>query len=231
MNLLCGLTGVIFTFQGKLEYAFIMMLAAALCDFCDGLAARLLGAYSELGKELDSLSDVVSFGALPALMLFETMRTLSSTPAYLHYFPLILAAFSSLRLAIFNLDTKQNDSFIGLATPASAMISGSLVCYIYRNPESLISMIAGTWWFIPLLAVLLSVLLVSKIPMFSMKLAKGRETDFLTGLERKIFLILSVLIIISVAIFSLDWTLIILLIFLSYISINIVFLFVAGEKN
>lgn len=230
MNLLCGLIGVIFTFEGKLEYAFVMMLAAAVCDFCDGLAARLLKAYSELGKELDSLSDVVSFGVLPSLMLFKTMN-LASAHVCLQYTPLILAAISSLRLAKFNLDTRQTDSFIGLATPAAAMISGSLVCFIHRNPESFLAAISATGWFIPVLTILLSLLLVSEIPMFSMKLAKGRETDFLTGLERKIFLILSALIIIAVAIFKLDWTLIILLIFIIYISINLAFLFVPREKS
>lgn len=230
MNLLCGLAGVILTFEGKLEYAFIMMLAAALCDFCDGLAARLLGAYSELGKELDSLSDVVSFGVLPSLMLFKAM-SFSSSPVFLQYSPLILAAISSLRLAKFNLDTRQSDSFIGLATPAAAMISGSLVCFVHRNPDSFLAALAATSWFIPALTIFLSLLLVSEIPMFSMKLAKGRKTDLLTGLERKIFLILSALTIAAVVIFKLDWTLIILLIFLLYISINLAFLFVPREKS
>ena len=73
MNLLCGVMGVIFTFQGKFDFAFYMMLAGALCDFCDGLAARALKAYSELGKQLDSLADMVSFGTLPALMLHRLM--------------------------------------------------------------------------------------------------------------------------------------------------------------
>ena len=73
MNLFCGLMGVIFTFKGDFQTAFILMLAAAACDFCDGFAARMLNAYSDMGKELDSLADMVSFGALPALMLHRLM--------------------------------------------------------------------------------------------------------------------------------------------------------------
>ena len=75
MNLLSGILGVIFTLQGNVQTAFILMLAAAIFDFCDGLAARLLGAYSDIGKELDSLSDLVSFGVLPSLMLYCTISS------------------------------------------------------------------------------------------------------------------------------------------------------------
>ena len=73
MNLFCGVMGVIFTFDGKFDLAFYMMLAAAVCDFCDGLSARLLNAYSDMGKELDSLADMVSFGVLPSLMINRLM--------------------------------------------------------------------------------------------------------------------------------------------------------------
>ena len=73
MNLLCGALGVIFTFQGALHIAFYLMLAAAVCDFLDGLAARLLKAYSPMGKELDSLADLITFGLLPSIMLYKCM--------------------------------------------------------------------------------------------------------------------------------------------------------------
>ena len=121
MNLLSGAMGVIFTLEGRLDIAFPLMLAGAVFDFCDGLAARLLGAYSPMGKELDSLSDMVSFGLLPSLMLYETLR-LSGCHCALAYVTLILAVLSGLRLAKFNIDERQGTDFIGLATPSSAMI-------------------------------------------------------------------------------------------------------------
>ena len=119
MNLLCGVLGVIASLNGRLELGFELMILAAVFDFCDGLAARLLKAYSEIGKELDSLADDVSFGVLPAVMLYQISGT---DILILKYLPLVLAAFSALRLAKFNLDERQHDSFIGLPTPAAAMI-------------------------------------------------------------------------------------------------------------
>ncbi|MBQ0145089.1 MAG: CDP-alcohol phosphatidyltransferase family protein [Bacteroidales bacterium] len=95
MNLLCGVIGVIVALGGNLQLAFILMLAAAVADFFDGFAARLLGAYSEIGKELDSLADDVSFGVLPSVMLYCVFGT--EVPC-LRFFPLLIAAFSALRL-------------------------------------------------------------------------------------------------------------------------------------
>ena len=111
MNLLCGVMGVIFTFQGKFDIAFYMMLAGALCDFCDGLAARALKAYSELGKQLDSLADMVSFGTLPALILHRLMLETQGESVWC-YIPLLIAVFSALRLAKFNIDERQSENFI-----------------------------------------------------------------------------------------------------------------------
>ena len=102
--------------------AVCMVLAAAVFDFLDGLAARALDAYSDIGKELDSLCDVVSFGVLPALMLYRTMVDLSGAGVFC-CLPLVLAVFSALRLAKFNVDERQHGSFLGLPTPAAAMIS------------------------------------------------------------------------------------------------------------
>ncbi len=105
MNLLCGVLGVIASLNGRLELAFVLMIVAAAFDFCDGLAARLLKAYSEIGKELDSLADDVSFGVLPAVMLFSVSGT---DIVVLKYLPLLLAVFSALRLAKFNLDERHH---------------------------------------------------------------------------------------------------------------------------
>lgn len=174
MNALAGTIGVVFALQGRPDYAFICMLAAAVFDFCDGLAARLLGAYSDIGKELDSLCDMVSFGLLPALMLVETMQRLGG-PSWISYVPLFLAVMSAFRLAKFNIDERQGTDFLGVATPTAAMICGALCCYAFVTPGSLLAAWAEAPWFLPTLSVLLGVLLVSEIPMFGMKVKPGHK--------------------------------------------------------
>ena len=220
MNLLSGTLGVIFTLQGRIDIAFPLMLAAAGFDFCDGLAARLLNAYSNIGKELDSLADMVSFGVLPAVMLYKIM-CICGTWRFAMYIPLVLAAFSALRLAKFNLDERQHGSFIGLATPAAAMICGSLAYYVDRTPDSWLSPLCGTWYFIPIMAIILSALLVSEIPMFAMKFGKGLEADQRTKMLRIGFISGIACIIVAVAVAGANWSLIVLLMFLYYLLLNL----------
>ena len=114
MNLVCGIIGVVFAFRGRCDIAFVLMLAAAVFDFLDGFAARALDAYSDMGKELDSLCDLVSFGVLPAVMLFNTAK-MSCCPEWACWTALAIAVFSAVRLAKFNVDPRQTDGFIGLA--------------------------------------------------------------------------------------------------------------------
>ena len=121
MNALSGTIGVVFALQGHPDYAFICMLAASVFDFCDGLAARLLNAYSPMGKELDSLADMVSFGLLPSVLLVKTMQ-MHGVDSWISFLPLFLAVMSALRLAKFNVDERQGTDFIGVATPTAAMI-------------------------------------------------------------------------------------------------------------
>lgn len=220
MNLISGTLGVIFTLHGRIDIAFPLMLAAAGFDFCDGFAARLLKAYSEIGKELDSLADMVSFGVLPAIMLYKTM-TVCGTWDVICYVPLVLAAFSALRLAKFNIDERQHGSFIGLATPAAAMICGSLAYYVELSPNSWLSSLCGTWYFIPLIAVILSALLVSEIPMFAMKFGKGLEVDNKTKMLRTGFLSGIVCIIVAVFVLGANWSLVVLFMFLYYLLLNL----------
>ena len=181
MNLLCGVLGVIFTFQGALDIAFYLMMAAAACDFLDGFAARMLKAYSPMGKELDSLADLISFGLLPSLMLYRRLVEGGMT-GFLTYIPLIICIFSALRLAKYNIDDRQNENFLGLPTPACAMWCGSL---IYAADHGVMSM-AGLLhdrYLILIGSVVLAFLLVSEIPMFSLKVKslkwKGNELRYI----------------------------------------------------
>lgn len=224
-NLVCGLLGVVFAFRFRFDIAFPLMLAASVFDFCDGLAARSLGAYSELGKELDSLSDLVSFGVLPSVMMFNLMTLKTGCPeCAVCFIPLVLAVCSGLRLAKFNVDERQHESFLGLATPAAAIICGALCYYITKEPHSILSKWAEGYVFFPLVAVILSALLLTEIPMFSMKIKKG--TDSLTVLKRKLFFALVLVCAIAVLILGLNWSLVFVLIFTVYILLNISFLFV-----
>lgn len=215
MNALAGTIGVVFALQGRPDYAFICMLAAAVFDFCDGLAARMLNAYSPMGKELDSLADMVSFGVLPAVTLIGTMQ-LKGADSWTEVIPLFLAVMSALRLAKFNVDERQSTDFIGVATPTAAMICGSL-CYFSLHSAALDSL-AGTPWFLPAVAVVLGLLLVSEIPMFGMKVAKGHK---LMDAKRIVFLCLAAAAVLFVVIAGCNWSLAVLLIFTLYVLENL----------
>ena len=171
MNLLCGALGVIFTFQGALDIAFYLMLAAAVCDFFDGFAARLLKAYSPVGKELDSLADCISFGLLPAMMMHRRLVE-GGVTGFVAYIPLIISVFAALRLAKFNVDDRQSENFLGLATPACALWCGSLIYAADHGVVTFASMLHDIW-LIPIASVVLALLMVSEIPMFSLKVKKG----------------------------------------------------------
>ncbi len=215
MNALAGTIGVVFALQGRPDYAFICMLAASVFDFCDGLAARLLGAYSPMGKELDSLADMVSFGVLPSVTLIGTMQ-IKGVDCWTEVIPVFLAVMSALRLAKFNVDERQSTDFIGVATPTAAMICGSL-CYFSLHSPALDSLV-GTPWFLPVVAVVLGLLLVSEIPMFGMKVAKGHK---LLDAKRIVFLCAIVATIVCVLVFRLNWSLAVLVIFVFYILENL----------
>lgn len=215
MNALSGCVGVVFALQGRPDIAFLFMLAAAVFDFCDGLAARLLHAYSPMGKELDSLSDMVSFGVLPSMMMVGTMQGLG-VESWTEAVPLFLAVMSGLRLAKFNVDERQTSDFIGVATPTAAIICGSLCYFAYRS--DMLDSVLATTWFLPALSVVLGILLVSEIPMFGMKVAKGHK---LLDTKRIVFLCLAAAICAGVAVLGMDWSLAVLLIFTVYIVENL----------
>ena len=218
MNLLCGVVGVILSLDGHLEGGFCLMLAAAVCDFFDGFAARLLNATSPVGKELDSLSDVVSFGVLPAIMLYMVS---GDGVRFMKFFPLLLAAFSAYRLAKFNLDERQHDSFIGLPTPASAMICGSLACYVQSVPHSFLAGWTSSPFFIPLLTIVFCFLLVFEIPMFSMKFGGGKKSSRADSVKRIIFIALVAASLVLIIVTRSHWSMAVLLSFTAYVLVNL----------
>ena len=214
MNLLCGVLGVICALEGMIAPAFGLMVLGAVFDFCDGLAARLLQAYSPIGKELDSLADLVSFGVLPALMLYKVQP--DGANVLLRFLPLFIAVMSALRLAKFNVDERQALDFIGLPTPSCAMVCGSLACFL--DARGGVPSGAGPW-LLALLAVVLGLLLVSEIPMFGMKIKKGHR--LLDG-KRAAFLVLAAAGILATVLLHGHWSLAVLTVFSVYIVENLV---------
>lgn len=175
LNLMCGVCACVLAAWGLFYQAFCFVLAGAVFDVCDGALARALKVSSGMGRELDSLSDLVSFGVAPALMMFCWFYKINcnDTPQFLAFVPLLIVPFSAVRLARFNLQDAGEKSFRGLPTPACAMLAASLVAYGHccaiAGAESLVLNLLRTLWFIPILSVVLCVLLVSRIRMFSVK--------------------------------------------------------------
>lgn len=164
-NLFFGVVGITLALQNKPVAAFACMVVSAVFDFLDGFMARLLKADSPLGKELDSLADVVTFGVLPGLMLFNLYHHLVQAPLWPAYIVFAVPVFSAFRLAIFNLDDTQRDHFKGLPTPANALFIGAMACWVGQERF----LFDYYRYVLPTGAVLLSLLLVSRIPLLAFK--------------------------------------------------------------
>jgi CDP-diacylglycerol--serine O-phosphatidyltransferase len=166
-NLLCGSIAIFLASQGEFTWAFICIICGAFFDFFDGMSARLLNAPSPIGVELDSLADVITFGLAPSMMLFCFLLPILGWWALL---ALLMAAFSALRLAKFNIDERQHDSFIGLATPANALFWGG----ICSMP---IAIVAYDWiaWLLLAISLVSCYLLNAEIPFFSFKAFKKNK--------------------------------------------------------
>jgi len=165
-NLFSGCIGIVYAFNGALEIAAYFVLLSGIFDFFDGLVARALNVKSPIGKELDSLADMVSFGFLPGVVLYKLLGTSDFSSEYLPYFGFFVTVFSALRLAKFNIDTRQTEDFIGLNTPMNTLLIVSLP-FIQRDYPQIIN----STIFLLALTVVLSFLLVSEIRIFSMKLS------------------------------------------------------------
>lgn len=205
-NLLCGCFGIVFLIEGRGWSAAYFVWASCVFDFLDGFAARTLKVSSPIGKELDSLADMVSFGLLPSLVMYVLIKE-STANEWLPYAGFFMAICSALRLAIFNVDETQKDSFRGVPTPANALFITSL---------PLIKEFAGEWlyqdWVLVVITLLFSLLLVSRFELFALKF---RNFTWADNKVRFTFLAFSVLLIAVLNILALP------LIILSYILISL----------
>lgn len=186
LSLASGCIACVTALEGNLFLAAIWIIIAAVFDFLDGFAARLLKAYSPMGKELDSLSDMVSFGVAPGMIVFQLLREASPflplefVNDYIPYLAFVIPVFSALRLAKFNIDERQTTSFIGMPVPAHALfwssLGYSLQPVVHLNETLFVIVIIVS-------ATLTSLLLVSELPMFSLKIKslawKGNELRYI----------------------------------------------------
>ena len=180
VNLFSGCLALLFLFQKDLTAVLFCLGVCLLADFLDGFAARLLKSYSEMGKELDSLADMVSFGLLPGFMMFYMLQggdfSTISLPGAAGF---IVTLFAALRLAKFNIDTRQSDSFLGMPTPSATLFIAGLLLIYRSHPESILFM----WQSLLAIGLAISILMVSDLPMFSLKFKgyswKGNEIRYI----------------------------------------------------
>ncbi|TSJ40623.1 CDP-diacylglycerol--serine O-phosphatidyltransferase [Mucilaginibacter corticis] len=192
-NLFSGCVGIVFAFQGNLIIAAYALFLAAIFDFFDGFASRVLQSFSGIGKDLDSLADMVSFGVLPSVILYQLFLQAPQIPnvsPYLNFCAFLIPVFSALRLAKFNTDTRQSEIFIGLPTPANAILIASfpLIIQQYSNLARYILNPYGLTVFV----VVMCALLVAELPLMSLKF---KNKDFNQNIYRYLLLLFSAILI------------------------------------
>jgi CDP-diacylglycerol--serine O-phosphatidyltransferase len=210
LNLAAGFFAIISAASGDLVTASWLILSAMIFDFLDGFSARLLKAYSDIGKELDSLADVVSFGVAPAMIILHLLADSLSLSGPFSFngvsdlkttlimvTPVFMPVFAALRLAIFNIDSTQAKVFKGLPTPANALAVISIVIAGHYSNSALINSLMGSTLFLIVFTLILSFIMVSRITLLSMKVSdlkiKGNEGRFiLAGLVMVSFIILGI---------------------------------------
>lgn len=203
LNLLSGCVAIYMSFQRQtligafsgFEWSLIAIGAAAAFDFLDGASARLLNAYSALGKDLDSLSDLVSFGIAPAMLILNLMLMYTSTP-WLCFSAFLIPVCGALRLAKFNNDTEQTSSFRGLPIPANALFWIGVYGWVSRYGYPGTGVMA-------VLAVLLSLAMVARFRMFSLKF---KNFDFHENFIRYVIIAAAILFVIVYGLSGLAWT-------------------------
>ncbi|TWJ04748.1 CDP-diacylglycerol--serine O-phosphatidyltransferase [Mucilaginibacter frigoritolerans] len=193
-NLFSGCIGIVFAFQGNLIAAAYAIFLSAIFDFFDGLASRVLKSFSGIGKDLDSLADMVSFGVLPAVIMYQLLlqaHQIDTVSTYLNFIAFLIPVFSALRLAKFNVDTRQAENFIGLPTPANAILIASFPLIIdhhnrYYTPYLLNPYILSVF------IIIMCSLLVVEMPMMSLKF---KNKDFNENIFRYLLLLFSAILI------------------------------------
>ncbi len=208
LNLFCGCIALLFAVSGDLIAAAFFVFAGMLFDFFDGFAARLLKVESKMGLELDSLADMVTFGVVPGIIMVQLISMSltgenidiinmivipglsTNLEVYLPLLGLLIILASAYRLAKFNIDTRQTDSFIGLPTPANTLLIISLpLIFEYQNTDFIKPLVFNEWVLI-IITIISAILLNVELPLFSLKF---KSWDFRSNRTRYVFLMLSLL--------------------------------------
>jgi CDP-diacylglycerol--serine O-phosphatidyltransferase len=181
LNLVCGCLAIISTFHKTFELTATLVILAAVLDFFDGFAARLLKVNSEMGKQLDSLADMVTFGVVPGFVMYQLIIfDIGSSSAYigpnepvwsLAYIALVIPVFSAYRLAKFNIDTRQSDSFIGLPTPANALFICFLPMLMIPDGNAIADFLLKPYVLVAI-CIIQSYLMITEIPLIALKFKK-----------------------------------------------------------
>lgn len=223
LNLLCGILSIVSLYSGSIEWSVFYIAFAAIFDFMDGAVARIFKFQSELGKQLDSLADMVSFGLAPGFIMFFLIRTSHPLPEIIlngfnivPYIGFLIPLFSAWRLANFNIDVRQAEQFIGIPTPACALmvLALALINQNIFSSASWMTELTGNSYFLISATLILSILLVAEIPLLSLKF---KNLKWKGNQKRYILILLSIALIIAFQISAIP------LIFLSYIIISLIF--------
>ncbi len=225
LNLLCGCLAILFVVSGDLVISSFLVIAGMFFDFFDGLVARLLHVQSKLGVQLDSLADMVSFGVVPGLMMFqllnkslmpqelrtgfeatETLKGFEPGMSFIPFIGMLIIIASAYRLAKFNIDTRQSDNFIGLPTPANTVLIMSLPLIFQYQYSPFLEQVIFNHWFLIALTIVSSLLLNAEIKLFSLKF---KSWDFNANQVRYIFLALSIAAIIAIKFIAIPFIIII----------------------
>ncbi len=225
LNLICGFVAIVLSFNiYTLQYAPFFILIATLFDFTDGLAAKVLNAYSDFGKQLDSLADAVSFGVVPGIFAYQLLQFSMSNIMYQHsgifVFIILISAlvpvFSILRLAKFNIDSRQKYGFYGLPTPASAIFFSSLVIIAMTNQNSIVTSLVLNKYFLISVIIIDSILMISDVPMFSFKMNSFSFNEYWVQF---VFIFISTILLLILSFFAIP------IIILIYIFISVILYF------
>jgi len=193
LNIVCGVCASVLALQGETKIAVLLIICAAVFDFCDGFVARLLNSVSEFGKQMDSLSDLISFGFAPSVILYEFAVSNGIFSHYVALFILLIAVFSALRLAKFNIDPEQTSEFKGLPTPASALFVIS-VCYYCKTSESALAGALTSKAAVIAVVAFVCVMMVVNLRLFSMKIKSLKIKSILWQLILAVSLVVLVII-------------------------------------
>ena len=195
LNLLCGCIAVVFVSQSNFEMAFYFVCLGIFFDFFDGFFARLFQVSSPLGLQLDSLADMVTSGVVPGYVMFMMMqKSQNPTILFFPYLGFIITLGACYRLANFNIDTRQTDSFIGLPTPANALFILSLPLVLEQSNSLIALEILSNYWVLFLITLVSAYIMNAEIPLFSLKI---KEFSFKKNRLQIVFLALSVLLLVS----------------------------------